>query len=111
MTTLSLRSGGRPVLGPGTSNGFHHARPRCGPEAGLLPAAARRWRENGSKCSCTILGTLGLLLLLLRLLLLLLLLLTEPRTLSFMMTSNWAPLIVAPVLTHCTRQPDESHTG
>ena len=52
-----------------------------------------------------------LLLLLLRLLLLLLLLLTEPRTLSFMMTSNWAPLIVAPVLTHCTRQPDESHTG
>ena len=85
-----------PVLGPGpgTSNGFHHARPRCGPEAGLLPAAAaRRWRENGSKCST--LGTVGLLLLLL--LVLLLLLFTEPRTLSFMMTSNWAPLIVAPV--------------
>ena len=105
MTTLSLRSGGRPVLGPGpgTSNGFHHARPRCGPEAGLLPAAARRWRENGSKCSCTTLGTVGLLLLLL---------LTEPRTLSFMMTSNWALLTVAPVqlavLTVCSCQSDEN---
>ena len=96
-----------PVLGPGpgTSNGFHHARPRCGPEAGLLPAAARRWRENGSKCSCTTLGTVGLLLLLL-------LLFTEPRTLSFMMTSNWALLTVAPVqlavLTVCSRQSDEN---